>query len=52
MFDNLSGDPEQEYFADGTTVDLISGLAKNPASERLHVWLAAIYALRSIRKDR
>ncbi len=30
-FDNLSGDPEQEYFADGITDDLITGLAKNPA---------------------
>ncbi|MEN8133313.1 MAG: winged helix-turn-helix domain-containing tetratricopeptide repeat protein [Pseudomonadota bacterium] len=28
-FDNLSGDPEQEYFADGMTDDLITGLAKN-----------------------
>jgi adenylate cyclase len=30
-FDNLSGDPGQEYFADGITDDLITGLAKNPA---------------------
>ncbi|UCC57013.1 MAG: tetratricopeptide repeat protein, partial [Gammaproteobacteria bacterium] len=29
-FDNLSGDPSQEYFADGMTDDLITGLAKNP----------------------
>ena len=28
-FDNLSGDPEQEYFADGMTDDLITALAKN-----------------------
>ncbi len=30
-FNNLSGDPEQEYFADGITDDLITGLARNPA---------------------
>ena len=30
-FDNLSGDPEQEHFADGITDDLITGLAKNSA---------------------
>lgn len=30
-FDNLSGESEQEYFADGITDDLITGLAKNPA---------------------
>src|SRR4029079_8295921 len=34
-FDNLSGDPEQEYFADGITEDLISALA------RIH-WLFVI----------
>ncbi len=27
-FDNLSGDPEQEYFADGMAEDIISGLAR------------------------
>ncbi len=27
-FDNMSGDPEQEYFADGITEDLITGLSK------------------------
>jgi TolB-like protein/class 3 adenylate cyclase/Tfp pilus assembly protein PilF len=27
-FDNLSGDPEQEYFSDGITEDLITDLAK------------------------
>jgi len=27
-FDNLSGDPEQEYFADGLTEDLITDLSK------------------------
>ncbi len=27
-FDNLSGDPEQKYFADGLTDDLITGLSK------------------------
>ena len=27
-FDNLSGDPEQEYFADGMTEDLITDLSK------------------------
>jgi adenylate cyclase len=27
-FDNLSGDPEQEYFADGVTEDIITRLAK------------------------
>ena len=27
-FDNMSGDPEQEYFADGMTEDLITDLAK------------------------
>ncbi len=29
-FNNLSGDPEQEYFADGITEDIIIGLSKNP----------------------
>ncbi len=29
-FDNLSGDPAQEYFADGMTDDLITRLARNP----------------------
>jgi TolB-like protein len=27
-FDNLSGDPEQEYFADGIAEDIITGLSK------------------------
>jgi len=27
-FDNMSGDPEQEFFADGITEDLITGLSK------------------------
>ena len=27
-FDNMSGDPEQEYFADGISEDLITGLAR------------------------
>ena len=27
-FDNLSGDPEQEYFADGVAEDIITGLSK------------------------
>ncbi len=29
-FDNLSQNPEQEYFADGVTDDIITHLAKNP----------------------
>jgi adenylate cyclase len=29
-FDNLSGDPEQEYFSDGLTEDIITGLSKTP----------------------
>ena len=29
-FDNLSGSPEQEYFSDGMTDELITGLAKHP----------------------
>ena len=29
-FDNLSGDPEQEYFADGITEDIITRLAQYP----------------------
>jgi len=29
-FDNLSGDREQEYFADGLTEDIITGLSKTP----------------------
>ena len=28
-FTNMSGDPEQEYFADGTTEDIITELARN-----------------------
>ncbi len=27
-FDNMSGDPEQDYFADGITEDIITGLSK------------------------
>jgi len=27
-FDNMSGDPEQEYFADGVTEDIITALSK------------------------
>ena len=27
-FDNMSGDPEQEFFADGMTEDLITDLSK------------------------
>ena len=30
-FDNLSGDPAQDYFADGMTDDLITKLARNPS---------------------
>ena len=29
-FQNMSGDPEQEYFADGLVEDLITNLSKNP----------------------
>ncbi|NIS72187.1 MAG: guanylyl cyclase, partial [Proteobacteria bacterium] len=29
-FDNLSGDPEQEYFCDGITEDIITALSKHP----------------------
>jgi adenylate cyclase len=29
-FQNMSGDPEQEYFADGLTEDLITGLSRQP----------------------
>ena len=29
-FDNLSGDPEQDYFADGLTEDIITALSKFP----------------------
>jgi adenylate cyclase len=29
-FDNLSGDTEQEYFSDGLTEDIITGLSKSP----------------------
>ncbi len=29
-FDNMSGDPEQEYFADGITEDVITGLCRYP----------------------
>ncbi len=34
-FNNLSGDPEQEYFSDGITEDIITALSK-------HRWLAVI----------
>ena len=29
-FDNMSGDPEQEYFSDGITEEIITGLSKVP----------------------
>ena len=29
-FDNLSGDPKQEFFSDGITEDIITALSKNP----------------------
>ena len=29
-FDNMSGDPEREYFSDGMTVEIIARLAMNP----------------------
>ncbi|MFQ5744457.1 MAG: tetratricopeptide repeat protein [Acidobacteriota bacterium] len=29
-FDNMSGDPEQEYFSDGITEDLITDLSRSP----------------------
>jgi TolB-like protein len=29
-FQNLSGDPDQEYFADGLTEDIITGLSRQP----------------------
>ncbi len=29
-FDNMSGDPEQDYFADGITEDIITEISKNP----------------------
>ena len=29
-FDNMSGDPEQEYFSDGITEDIITALSKTP----------------------
>jgi adenylate cyclase len=29
-FDNMSGDPEQEYFADGITEDIITALSRSP----------------------
>ena len=28
-FQNMSGDPEQEYFADGIAEDIITGLSRN-----------------------
>ncbi|MCZ6590530.1 MAG: adenylate/guanylate cyclase domain-containing protein [Alphaproteobacteria bacterium] len=34
-FDNMSGDPEQEYFSDGVTEDIITALSK-------HRWLRVI----------
>jgi adenylate cyclase len=31
-FDNMSGDPEQDYFADGIVEDIITELSRNPTS--------------------
>ncbi len=33
-FANMSGDPEQEYFADGISEDLITGLVPHPLAVR------------------
>ncbi|NIM73593.1 MAG: hypothetical protein GTO67_17125, partial [Gammaproteobacteria bacterium] len=30
-FTNMSGDPEQEYFSDGITEDIITALSRFPA---------------------
>ena len=30
-FDNMSGDPEQEYFADGISEDIITELSRCPS---------------------
>ncbi len=35
-FDNMSGDPEQEYFADGITEDIITALSKLRGSSLSH----------------
>lgn len=29
-FENMSGDPEQEYFSDGTSADIITALSRSP----------------------
>jgi adenylate cyclase len=43
-FANMSGDPEQEYFSDGITEDIItdlSGLSRSPAQQRLRALRAS-----------
>lgn len=55
-FTNMSGDPEQEYFADGLVEDLITSLSKNPglfviARNSTFVYKGKAMDIRQIAKD-
>ena len=52
-FQNMSGDPEQEYFADGMVDEIITGLSRIkwlsvliPPAYSFQLWWAAVYAAR------
>ncbi len=50
-FDNMSNDPDQEYFVDGITEDLITALSLIPDLKLIAAELAARYVLEgSVRK--
>ena len=55
-FTNMSGDPEQEYFADGLVEDLITSLSKNPglfviARNSTFVYKGKAVDIRQVAKD-
>ena len=50
-FDNLSGDPEQEYFADGMTEDLTTALSRTRELMVLSRSTAFAYKEKTVRPE-